>query len=90
LSIKKTVVKKRVRPIEVQGNKPHLTKTISVYYPKRGHTDLPEGTLVKDIVYYGSRGPRQLEHSINNGQNWSKGFSWSDLPLSQGTEVRRV
>ncbi len=90
MSKKKIVIKRKVRPIQVQGGKPHLTKTVSVYHPKRGITDLPEGTLVKDVTYYGSKGLRQIQHSVDNGATWSRGFCWSDFPLSEGVEIRYV
>lgn len=86
----KVSIQRKVLPIEVvRGDYPYLIKSVNVFFAlKKTHIQLPEGTLVRSITYYGARGPRQAKFSIDNGDSWIKGFVWSDLPLSEGAKIQ--
>jgi len=82
----KVKIKKKLKPLTVIDGQDHLTKEVIIGMAIR----LPQGTLVRDVVYYGPRGPRQAEFSTDHGEIWIRGTCWSDLPLSEGTKIRYV
>jgi len=83
----KVKIKRKLKPLSVIDDQPHLTEGITVGRPGGSKLQLPEGTLVRYITYYGPRGPKAADYSTDNGVTWVRGWHWNDLPLSEGAEV---